>query len=63
MILELHDKNDGEPLLIDTAGMLCYKLAGETWIWIQSKEYTYKVKETIEEVKQQIKVGGICGHG
>jgi hypothetical protein len=63
MILKLTLYYSGIPLLVDTTSIVISEGEGYTRIYQQATDEAdyYIVQETIEEIEQQIKNGGICG--
>lgn len=62
MILELTLVLTGEPILIDTSGIVFTPMldSGSGFLHEANPNTSYRrVKETIEEIKQQIKEGGV----
>jgi len=61
MILKL--TVNGKKLLVDTTSIAILETVVGCNVFQQStdEELCFEVKETIEEIEQQIKEGGICG--
>jgi hypothetical protein len=52
----------GSPLLIDTMGLVVWQESGkEVRLSQAGMSESWVIKETIEEITQQIKEGGVCG--
>jgi hypothetical protein len=60
MILKLTLLFNDKPILLSTASLAVYKVNTTTTVSINLKQ-SWEVKETIEEIIQQIKEGGVCG--
>jgi hypothetical protein len=62
MILKL-TRTDGLKLLVNTTSSYFVESKdGGSWVVTNStQDVEFKVKETIEEITQQIKEGGVCG--
>lgn len=62
MILKLTMKCEERFALVDTAGMAVEGIAPNGLTTVHQANRVFFVKETLEEIEQQIKNGGICGH-
>jgi hypothetical protein len=61
MILKLTDTM-GDVLLFDTTGSSMHVYTNGVHVYRENSDNYHVVKETIEEIEQQIKNGGVCGN-
>ncbi len=61
MLLELTKNHDGKKFIVDTNNLVIYPYQemGDIYVEIIQGEFKCNIKESVEEVKQMIKVGGI----